>query len=82
MDNPTFNIENALRKTAPRKDTQKVGELLIEHKRKLIVSAILKCDGNVAAAARLLGIDRTTMWHHRKSLGLPMKYKLTPSDLE
>jgi len=46
------------------------GEDADSHQRGQILIALKRCDGNKAAAAKMLGIDRTTLWRRMRRLGL------------
>lgn len=48
-------------------------ELLEELERLAITCALSYCHGNFAAAARVLGVKRTTLVEMRRRLGLPIK---------
>ena len=47
-------------------------ELLLNHKRKLIVQALAASDGNQAAAAKLLGLHRSNLNRMIKDLQIPL----------
>ncbi|WP_333839375.1 sigma-54 interaction domain-containing protein [Pelomicrobium sp.] len=41
-----------------------------QHQRGQILFALKRCDGNKTAAAKMLGIDRVTLWRRMRKLGL------------
>ena len=51
-------------------DQQNLNEALDSAKRAMIAAALERRNGNVSAAARLLGVSRDALRHHMKALGI------------
>jgi len=62
-------IEPSHLRTPGRRRTETQPMNLADVERQTIERAMARSEGNVAAAARLLGIDRTTLWRKLKKLG-------------
>ena len=55
---------------APAEDGKSLGERLLDSERKEIVAAVEKSRGNIASAARILGINRSTLYYRLRKHGL------------
>jgi Nif-specific regulatory protein len=55
---------------APADDGKSLAERLLESERKEIVAAVEKSRGNIASAARTLGINRSTLYYRLRKHGL------------
>jgi two-component system response regulator AtoC len=51
-------------------DGKSLGERLLDSERKEIVAAVEKSRGNIASAARMLGINRSTLYYRLRKHGL------------
>lgn len=60
-----YHAEGPVRSLAPAVMSDGESQL-----RGQIMLALKRCDGNKAAAAKMLGIDRTTLWRRMRRLGL------------
>jgi Nif-specific regulatory protein len=56
--------------TAGSDESRSLGERLLDSERKEIVSAVEKARGNIASAARTLGINRSTLYYRLRKHGL------------
>jgi two-component system, NtrC family, response regulator AtoC len=55
---------------APAEDGKSLAERLLDSERKEIVAAVEKSRGNIASAARILGINRSTLYYRLRKHGL------------
>jgi two-component system response regulator AtoC len=55
---------------APADDGKSLAERLLDSERKEIVAAVEKSRGNIASAARMLGINRSTLYYRLRKHGL------------
>jgi Nif-specific regulatory protein len=55
---------------APAADGKSLAERLLDSERKEIVAAVEKSRGNIASAARMLGINRSTLYYRLRKHGL------------
>jgi two-component system, NtrC family, response regulator AtoC len=55
---------------APADDGKSLAERLLDSERKEIVAAVEKSRGNIASAARILGINRSTLYYRLRKHGL------------
>ncbi len=55
---------------APAEDGKSLAERLLDSERKEIVAAVEKSRGNIASAARMLGINRSTLYYRLRKHGL------------
>ena len=60
-------------------DGKSLAERLLDSERKEIIAAVEKSRGNIASAARLLGINRSTLYYRLRKHGLE---HLLPTKLE
>jgi transcriptional regulator of acetoin/glycerol metabolism len=56
--------------SAPAEDGKSLAERLLDSERKEIVAAVEKSRGNIASAARTLGINRSTLYYRLRKHGL------------
>ncbi|MDB4956274.1 MAG: two component, sigma54 specific, transcriptional regulator, Fis family [Myxococcales bacterium] len=56
--------------TGPSEDGKSLAERLLDSERKEIVAAVEKSRGNIASAARTLGINRSTLYYRLRKHGL------------
>ena len=54
----------------PSEDGKSLAERLLDSERKEIVAAVDKSRGNIASAARMLGINRSTLYYRLRKHGL------------
>jgi DNA-binding NtrC family response regulator len=70
--------------TAPAEDGKSLAERLLDSERKEIIAAVDKSRGNIASAARTLGINRSTLYYRLRKHGLehllPTKIVVGPDD--
>ena len=66
-------------------DGKSLAERLLDSERKEIVAAVEKSRGNIASAARILGINRSTLYYRLRKHGLehllPTKVQVGGEDL-
>ena len=55
---------------SPSEDGKSLAERLLDSERKEIVAAVEKSRGNIASAARMLGINRSTLYYRLRKHGL------------
>jgi len=55
---------------APAEDGRSLAERLLDSERKEIMAAVDKSKGNIASAARILGINRSTLYYRLRKHGL------------
>ncbi|MBL9013785.1 MAG: hypothetical protein JNL83_06395, partial [Myxococcales bacterium] len=55
---------------APAEDGKSLAERLLDSERKEIMAAVEKSRGNIASAARTLGINRSTLYYRLRKHGL------------
>ena len=71
---------------APSEDGKSLAERLLDSERKEIVAAVEKSRGNIASAARQLGINRSTLYYRLRKHGLehllPTKVQVGPGEAE
>lgn len=68
-----FGRGRKLRRAKPSGPPRTLPELLASHERILIIQALSRSEGGRAAAARILGISRSTLWNRITALGIDMK---------
>lgn len=62
--------------------TPAVSELLSSGERNALVEALIKCRGNQTQAARLLGVNRVTVWHRIQKHGIDIHGLLASGNAE
>ena len=71
---PGPGVAAAVTQTAPMpalaEDGKSLAERLLDSERKEIVAAVEKSRGNIASAARTLGINRSTLYYRLRKHGL------------
>jgi Nif-specific regulatory protein len=63
-------VANSSGALLPSEDGKSLAERLLESERKEIVAAVEKSRGNIASAARMLGINRSTLYYRLRKHGL------------
>ncbi len=66
----TTQAPSAPQTAAPAEEGKSLAERLLDSERKEIVSAVEKSRGNIASAARTLGINRSTLYYRLRKHGL------------
>ena len=84
---PTISAQTSSGAMAPQGDDGKsLAERLLDSERKEIVAAVEKSRGNIASAARILGINRSTLYYRLRKHGLehllPTKVQVGGEDPE
>ncbi|MBD5315783.1 MAG: response regulator [Bacteroides sp.] len=78
---PWRNVDFLAQVRKALKDAEKAGEernrvpTLEEVERSTVIEAIDRCNGNMSAAAELLGITRQALYRRVQKYGLPVDYK-------
>lgn len=60
------------------KPREKLAASVVDNEREGLIEALIQCRGNQTQAARLLGVNRVTVWHRIKKYGIDIRDLLQP----